>query len=212
MEKIKILIADNHRLFRQSWSIFLDSDPRLTVVGEANCGEETIELANKLLPQIVLIDIHMPGMDVVETARLIFFVSPKTKIICVSSHTQSIDARKMLNAGARGFITKYSTKEEFLSAILEVHSGNMYMCRESLENNIGTGFIKKDDKRNETDSHVKKEIDLIWLVKKGITPEEIAKKLSDSIKTNQIQRRNILKNLNLKTRASLVNFFHNYYC
>ena len=211
MEQIKILIADNHRLFRQSWSIFLDSDPRLTVVGEANCGEETIELASRLLPQIVLIDVHMPGMDVVEIARLIFFVSPKTKIICVSPHSHSAYASKMLNAGARGFITKYSTKEEFLSAIIEVHNGNLYMCRESNENKTMTGFMDKDNEKNKINSSSKKEIELIWLVKTGMSPVEIAKKLSDSIKTNHLQRQNILKRMNLTTRASLVNFFHNYY-
>ena len=212
MEQIKILIADNHRLFRQSWSTFLDSDPRLTVVGEANCGEETIYLASRLLPQIVLIDIHMPGMDVVEIARLIFFVSPKTKIICVSPHSQLAYATKMISAGARGFITKYSTKEEFLSAIIEVHNGNMYMCRESKEHSNISDFITKDDETDRMNLASKKEIKVILLVKKEMSAEEIAKKLSDSIKTNQIQRQNILKKLNLTTRASLINFFHNYYC
>jgi len=212
MEKIKILIADNHRLFRQSWSIFLDSDPRLTVVGEANCGEEAINLASRLLPQIVLIDIHMPGMDVVEIAKLIFFVSPKSKIICVSPHSQSSYATKMINAGARGFITKYSTKEEFLSAIIEVHNGNMYMCSPAKENNLTNDILNKTDKNNNMNTYSKKELELIWLVKKASSSDEITKKVVASIKTNQIQRQNFLKKFNLTTRAALVNFFHNYYC
>src|ERR1700716_432007 len=100
MEKITILIADNHRLFRQSWSIFLDSDPRFSVVGEANCSQETIDLTCPLSPEIVLIDINIHGMDILETSKIIFAQSPKTKIICVSPHTHSLYAKKLLKAGA----------------------------------------------------------------------------------------------------------------
>src|ERR1700738_533092 len=150
MEKITILIADNHMLFRQSWSIFLDSDPRFSVVGEANCGQETIDLSSRFSPQIVLMDINIPGIDVIETAKMIFLLSPKTKIICVSPHTNSIHAKKLLKAGAKGYITKYSTRDEFLAAIIEVHNGNEYICKEIKE--------KEEEENQKINSLTKKEM------------------------------------------------------
>jgi DNA-binding NarL/FixJ family response regulator len=203
MKKITILIADNHRLFMQSWSIFLDSDPRFTVVGEANCGQETIDLTRSLAPEIVLMDMNIPGIDVLETAKTIFVQSPKTKIICVSPYTHSLYAKKLLKAGAMGYITKYSTRGEFLSAIIEVYKGNKYICKEIKDN--------QDEEKNRINSLTKKEMELIWLVKTGFSSKEMAEKLSLSIKTIEVHRYNILKKLNLKNRASLVNFINCYY-
>ena len=148
-------------------------------------------------------DINIPGIDVLETAKTIFVQSPKTKIICVSPHTHSLYAKKLLKAGAMGYITKYSTREEFLSAIIEVYNGNKYICKEIKEN--------EEDEKNRIDSLTKKEMELIWLVKTGFSSKEMAEKLSLSIKTIEVHRYNILKKLNLRNRASLVNFINCYY-
>src|SRR5688572_15088036 len=122
MEKITILIADDHTLVRETWSFILNTDPRFTVVAESGSGEEAIELAKKLRPNVVIMDINLPGMNGIEATQQIRKYSPGTKILGVSLHTQPTYARKMMQNGAMGYVRKNSSREEMFKAILEIRS------------------------------------------------------------------------------------------
>src|SRR5438067_2252311 len=122
-EKISILIADDHTLVRETWSFILNTDPRFTVIAESGSGEEAVELAKNLRPNIVIMDINLPGMNGIEATQLIRKYSPGTKVLGVSLHTQPTYARKMIQKGAMGYVTKNSSREEMFKAITEVQSG-----------------------------------------------------------------------------------------
>src|SRR5215213_8618023 len=112
MEKITILITDDHTLVRETWSFILNNDPRFSVVAQCGTGEEAVELAQTLQPDVVIMDINLPGMNGIEATRLIHKYVPSTRILAVSIHTQPAYTRRMMQSGAMGYVTKNSKKEE----------------------------------------------------------------------------------------------------
>jgi DNA-binding NarL/FixJ family response regulator len=209
MEKITILIADDHTLVRETWSFILNTDPRFKVIAESGSGEDAIEMAKQLRPQIVIMDINLPGMNGIEATQLIRKYSPGSRILGVSLHTQPTYARKMIQKGAMGYVTKNSSREEMFKAIMEIQAGRKYICEEIKnilsEQVIGGG----DDQQGGLNSLSQREIEIITFIKKGNSSKEIADTLNISVKTVEVHRYNILKKLNLKNAAALVNFINN---
>lgn len=208
MEKITILIADDHTLVRETWSFILNTDPRFTVIAESGSGEEAIELSQKLRPNIVIMDINLPGMNGIEATQQIRKFSPASKILGVSLHTQPTYARKMIQKGAMGYVTKNSSKEEMFKAITEIHAGKKYICEE-IKNILSDQVISGEDQNTGLNSLSQREIQIISYIKKGDSSKEIAEALNISVKTVEVHRYNVLKKLNLKNAAALVNFINN---
>ena len=208
MDKITILIADDHTLVRETWSFILNTDPRFSVIAESGSGEEAVELAKKLRPNIVIMDINLPGINGIEATQQIRRFSPGSRILGVSLHTQPTYARKMMQKGAMGYVTKNSSREEMFKAILEIHEGKKYICDE-IKNILSEQVISGDDTQAGLNSLSQREIEIISYIKNGHSSKEIADKLSISVKTVEVHRYNILKKLNLKNAAALVNFIHN---
>ena len=208
MDKISILIADDHTLVRETWSFILNTDPRFSVVAESGSGEEAVELAKKLRPNIVIMDINLPGMNGIEATQQIRKYSPGSRILGVSLHTQPTYARKMMQKGAMGYVTKNSSREEMFKAILEIQAGKKYICDE-IKNILSEQVISGDDPQTGLNSLSQREIEIISYIKKGFSSKEIADALNISVKTVEVHRYNILKKLNLKNAAALVNFINN---
>lgn len=208
MEKITILIADDHTLVRETWSFILNTDPRFSVVAESGSGEEAVELANKLRPHIVIMDINLPGMNGIEATQLIRKYSPGSKVLGVSLHTQPTYARKMIQKGAMGYVTKNSSREEMFKALMEIHNGRKYICDE-IKNILSEQVISGEDSQTGLNALSQREIEIIAYIKKGFSSKEIADALHISVKTVEVHRYNILKKLNLKNAAALVNFINN---
>ena len=208
MEKITILIADDHTLVRETWSFILNTDPRFQVIAESGSGEEAIELAQKLRPNIVIMDINLPGMNGIEATQQIRKYAPGTKILGVSLHTQPTYARKMIQKGAMGYVTKNSSKEEMFKAITEIYEGKKYICEE-IKNILSDQVISGNEEQSGLNSLSQREIEIISYIKKGNSSKEIADALNISVKTVEVHRYNVLKKLNLKNAAALVNFVNN---
>lgn len=208
MDKITILIADDHTLVRETWSFILNTDPRFTVVAESGSGEEAVELAKKLRPNIVIMDINLPGINGIEATQQIRKFSPGSRILGVSLHTQPTYARKMMQKGAMGYVTKNSSREEMFKAILEIQGGKKYICDE-IKNILSEQVISGEDPQTGLNSLSQREIEIISYIKKGNSSKEIADALNISVKTVEVHRYNILKKLNLKNAAALVNFINN---
>ena len=208
MDKITILIADDHTLVRETWSFILNTDPRFTVVAESGSGEEAVELSKKLRPNIVIMDINLPGINGIEATQQIRKFSPGSRILGVSLHTQPTYARKMMQKGAMGYVTKNSSREEMFKAILEIQAWKKYICDE-IKNILSEQVISGDDPQTGLNSLSQREIEIISYIKKGDSSKEIADSLSISVKTVEVHRYNILKKLNLKNAAALVNFINN---
>ena len=208
MEKISVLIADDHKLIRETWSYILNNDERFQVVAECGDSEQAVEVAKQKRPNIVLMDINMlpiSGFDATERIRK---VSPASRIIGVSMHSQPAYAKKMLQIGAKGYVTKNSSKEEMIKAILDVHNGGKYICVE-IKNNISELVLEENRDVPNVNALTEREIQIINLIKEGQSSKEIASTLNISLKTVEVHRHNVLKKLKLKNSASLVNFINN---
>lgn len=206
MKKISILIADDHLLIRQAWSILLGSHADFSVVAECESGEEAVALAKTLQPDIILMDINLKGMNGIEATRQICTFAPGTKIVAVSLHSQPAYARKMMQMGAAGYVTKNSSRQEMIEAILQILSGKRYICKEikdilsdqMLSGNPETGYQALS----------KREREIISSIRKGESSKEIATALGLSAKTVEVHRYNILKKLKIKNTAALIHFIN----
>jgi DNA-binding NarL/FixJ family response regulator len=207
MDKITILLVDDHKLIRDSWSFILNSDPRFSVIGETDSGEQAIEIAKTKKPRIILMDVNMTPVNGFDATQQIHKFSPESRIIAVSMHSMPAYAKKMLQLGAMGYVTKNSSKDEMITAIIEVNSGKKYICEE-VKNILAQLELDEDSDHADMNTLSRREIDIVKLLKEGLSSKEIAQQLDISLKTVEVHRYNILKKLKLKNTAALVNFIN----
>jgi len=203
---ISILIADDHKLIRETWTIILNRDSRFKVIGSCSNSEDAVKMTGDLHPDVVLMDINMLPFSGIEATRQIREISPDTKIIGVTMHSQPAYAKKMLQLGASGYVTKNSSKEEMVEAILQVSEGKKFICEEIKEliseASEDTGMVEAVNTLTE------REMDVINLIKNGNSSKDISIKLQISIKTVEVHRHNILKKLKLKNAAALIHYMY----
>ena len=207
MKQISIVLVDDHKLIRDSWSFILNSDPRFTVVGETSKGEEAVKIVKTLRPDIVLMDVNMTPVNGFDATKMISKYSPGSKVIAVSMHTMPAYAKRMMQVGAMGYVTKNSSKDEMIKAIIEVSSGRKYICEE-VKNILAHKELEEETAPGDMNNLSRREIDIIQLIKQGQSSREIALQLDISLKTVEVHRYNILKKLKLKNTAALVNFIN----
>lgn len=208
MEKITILLVDDHKLIRDSWCFILNSDPRFQIIGETSGGDEAIELAKTRKPQIVLMDVNMSPVNGFDATRQIRKFSPGSKVIGISMYTMPAYAKRMLQMGAMGYVTKNSSKDEMFEAIVEVNNGNKYVCDEVKDILAHQELEEEGVGLPDMNILSRREIEIVQLIREGLSSKEIAPRLDISLKTVEVHRYNILKKLNLKNTASLVNFIN----
>jgi len=132
-DRIRLVIVDDHQMVRETWRMLLERDERIDVIGECGSGEEAIVTAGTLKPDVMLMDINMYPMNGLEATREISQLHPSIKIIGVSINNQPTYVRNMMQAGAVGYVTKNSPRDEMLEAITKVHNGETYICKEIKE-------------------------------------------------------------------------------
>ena len=206
MKVITVLIADDHKLIRDLWLFSLNSDPRFKVVAETSSGTEAVKLALDLRPDIIITDINMNPVDGFEITRMIRKVIPAAKIIGVSMHSIPIYVKRLMNEGAVGYVTKNSTRNEMITAILEVYKGNKFICDEIKDILANRELANDFNGQPDLNTLSKREVEITKCIRYGASSREIAEKLNISVKTVEVHRYNILKKLSLKNTASLVNF------
>jgi two-component system invasion response regulator UvrY len=205
MEKIRIMIVDDHKLIRESLTTILSDQPFYEVVAICSTAEEGLRLAEIEKPDILITDINMPGMTGIDSIPVWKKVSPATKIIGMSLYTQPSYAKKMFQSGAHGYVTKNSPLEELFMAIKDVQSGKRYICNE-IKNKLSEQLLQDETTDKEISLLSNREIMIIELIRQGFSSKELAKELCISPKTVEVHRYNILKKLNLSNTAALVNF------
>jgi len=206
MPKITLLLVDDHQLILDAWTFLLNNDERFKVVGTARDANAVFEMITPLRPNVVLCDINLLPVDGIEVTRKIRKLSPAAKIIGVSVHNIPAYTRKMIEAGASGYVTKNSPVEELKKAIVEVHEGRKFICNEIKEKLAESELI--DEPETRVAKLTGKELDIINSVKEGLSSKEIANKLHIALKTVEVHRYNILKKLHLRNTAALVNFIN----
>jgi DNA-binding NarL/FixJ family response regulator len=207
MKKITILIADDHKLVRQIWTVFLNNQERFLVTHSTGDASEAVFLATKHAPDIVLMDISMQPLSGIEATKKIREVAPASRIIGVSVYSQPSYARKILDAGARGYVTKNSSKEELVKAILDVHNGQKYICTEiqSIIAELMLGKVHGEKSINELTA---RELEIIDLVKEGKSSREIGEILHITLKTAEVHRHRILKKLGQPNSSAMINYMN----
>jgi DNA-binding NarL/FixJ family response regulator len=202
-----ILIIDDHTLVRETWSFILDRHPGFSVVGECGSAEEGIELVGTLRPDIIILDINLPGLNGLDAVVPLHQQSPSSKILGVSMHTEPTYARRMVQKGAMGYVTKNSAREEMFRAITEICQGRKYICQE-IKNKIAEQVMSDEELGLSTLTD--RELDIIARIRKGDSSKEIAESLGIKTKTIEVHRYNILHKLKLKNTAALINFINHH--
>jgi DNA-binding NarL/FixJ family response regulator len=201
-----ILIVDDHRLIRQTWSFILNNNPGYEVTGECSNAQEAIELAASIRPDIIILDINLPDISGIEAVPLLLKSCPTSKIVGVSMHNQPAYARRMFKHGAMGYVCKSSSSREMLDALEQVSKGNRYLCNEIKE--VFANQIISDINKQSLNALSKREIEIIGHLKKGRSSKEIAEELFIAARTVEVHRYNILRKLNLKNTVALINFIN----
>ena len=192
---MKIYIVDDHQLFREGLKFLLSNCDYISVIFEASNGEELIKNIAQVHPDIILMDIEMPGMNGIEATRECLKIFPETKIIALSMYGNENYYTGMIDAGAKGFLLKNSKFDDVQRAIAEVSQGNNYFSPEIL-NGIIKNLNKKKDAAKNSDL-TSREIEVLYSICKGLSNLEIAESLSLSKRTVDKHRENIL----LKTQS-----------
>ncbi len=199
MSKIDILIVDDHHLIAQAWNTILSSVENFNVIGSASGTKEAIQMANSYRPNIVLMDINLKDGDGFDCTDEITNTLPNVRIIGLSIHDDTALVKKILNKGAKGYLTKNSSKEELIKAIEQVNDGNQYICSEIKDKYVNSMFGDGGSDPELTN----REIEIVKLIAKGFTSKDIGLQLNVSNRTIDTHRHNILKKLDIPNSAQL---------
>jgi two-component system, NarL family, response regulator NreC len=208
MSKIRLLLVDDHEIVRAGLRMLFLAEPDMTIVGEAGSGQEALRLVGELKPDVVLMDVAMPGMTGIEATRRIKEAHPDTAILALTMYEDEQYFFEMLHAGASGYIPKRAAPDDLVSAIRVVSSGNVflyaslaqYLVNEVL-NQPGNSVIDSD-----TEELTAREREVLIYIAEGNTNREIAEKLVISPKTVDRHRENIMRKLNMHNRVELVKY------
>lgn len=204
MDKIRILIADDHQLFRNGLKILLNAFPEFEVTGEASNGLEFLKLLRNSEADIALMDINMPEMDGIEATRKGLKLCPSINIIALSMYGEEGYYYKMVDAGAKGFLIKDSDISEVKEAIITVRKGGNYFSQELLYHVIQK--IKHREIESRSANLSKREKEILFKICEGFSNQEIADTLFISKRTVDKHRANLLGKTNSKNTASLILF------
>lgn len=207
MAKLRILLAEDHRIMREGLKRLIDEQPNMEVVGEADDGVDAWQKACELEPDIILMDVSMPRMNGADATAKIRELCPQVKVIALTAHRASAYLSQMLKAGASGYVLKHGAFDELLDAIQTVSKGGRYIDRASQEvmlNAPPDNVTWKGEPQGKPLSE--REIQVISLVANGYTNKEIANKLAISVKTVESHKANSMQKLDLKSRAEIVDY------
>lgn len=201
---IKILIADDHRVFIDGMTALLQSVNGIKVIGDAENGELLVEKAGSLKPDVILMDVQMPVKDGIQATKEIHQHFPDIKIIALTMHNESGVIKKMLEVGAAGYVLKTIDKAELIEVIKKVASGQKHFSAEVTSRLMNDFSVKQAP--SPLDTLTKREKEILSLIAQGLTDKEIAEKVFLSPLTIITHRKNILSKLGLKNKVEITRF------
>lgn len=204
---IRILLVDDHQIFREGLRALLEGQKNFTVIGEAQEGREAVRLAKELKPDVVVMDVSMPRLSGTEATRQIVSAHPDTKVLCLSMYADRRFVTAALEAGAKGYILKDCAFEEFVQAINSIHAKETYLCTRVTQGVLN--HYKSHQKplgRASPTQLSPREREILQVIAEGLSTREIADQLNVSIKTINTHREHIMEKLNLNNLADLVKY------
>ncbi len=210
MEKIKVVLADDHVLVRNGIKALLEDESNVEVIDEASDGKEAIEVLGRTNPDILIVDIRMPEMNGIEVVTEIHRLSIKTKTLVLSMHDSEEYVVKAIQAGADGYLLKGASKEEFMKALHKIVAGGKYFTGD-VTNIIMSNFVNNEPKeqkeltKKQPFKLTKRESQILSLVLELKNNKDIADALNISKRTAEVHRFNLMKKLEVKNLIELIN-------
>jgi two-component system invasion response regulator UvrY len=198
---IKVLLVDDHELVRTGIESLLNASGNISVIGIAKCGEEAVEVIDKVSPDVVLMDINMPGIGGIEACRRLLQHHPNLKIIALSVLNDGPIPQQILNMGVKGFITKSSTVIEMVSAIQRVMEGKRFLCSDVANNLAFSNLLGNEKSPFAKLSH--RESEVVTLILQGKSIKEMSELLVLSDKTINTYRYRVYEKMGVKNDVEL---------
>lgn len=201
---IQVIVADDHHLNRRGVCVLLSAYNDIQVVGEASTGIEAVELATKLKPDVVILDLTMPLMDGSQAARIILSGDIPTKIIILTMHTDTVTAQKLLRAGVKGYLLKTSLAEELPLAIRAVSQGQVYLSPAITDSILDTFLNSEENRIVPAELLTPEEQEVLQLIAEGHPNSAVAEILTISVNTVEKHRASLMSKLNAHDLPSLM--------
>ncbi len=206
IKKIKVLLADDHAMVRQGFTVLLNAQPDIEVIGEAADGNEMVELAENLHPDVVLADISMPNLNGIEATKLIHQRNPEMPVVMITTHTSSSYVVRALRNGARGYVVKNDDFQHVIQAIKAVILGQRYLSTLVSEQIIDAVVMGTSMEFNLDERISIREREILQLIAEGNSNSQIAKKLVISARTVETHRTNIMRKLELNSQIDILRY------
>ncbi len=205
-EGIRVLVADDHALFRQALRGILSTEPDLELIGEAGDGEEAVRMATELVPDVVLMDVRMPKLAGIDAARQISTELPTTKIVMLTVSDEDGDLFEAIKAGASGYLLKEVDPAEIADAVRQIHAGQSLLSPAVASKLVSefAALSKRADEKAMRPSLTDRELEVLTLAADGLTNRQIGRRLEISENTVKNHIRNILEKLHLHSRMEAV--------
>lgn len=203
-EKIRVLLVDDHEVLRDGLRLLLEGEPDIVVIGEAADGQQALERAKELEPDVIVMDLGLPDMSGIEVTRQIVRDDPEMKILVLSMHTKNEFVIKAIESGASGYVPKASTHESLLVAIRTVSGGKRYL-HPLAANALMENYIDQESSLQQRFQKLtEREQDVFCLSAKGFTSKEIGEQLIISPKTVDTYRQRAFEKLGIEHRSELI--------
>lgn len=199
---ISVLLTDDHALVRSGIRRLLEDSGQVNIVGEADCGEQSLIMTQSLNPDVILMDVNMPGIGGVEACRRILQRDPKQKIIVLTVHSEQTFPKRMLEIGAKGYLTKECAVDEMIEAIKQVNNGKSYIAT-SIAQQLALSLLPGNGE-NPIDRLSRREFQVMLMISNGLSNIEMSDKLCLSPKTISTYRLRLLEKLDAHNEVDLI--------
>jgi DNA-binding NarL/FixJ family response regulator len=203
---LRILVADDHATVRQGLKLLIDSQPDMGVVGEAADGNDVLEQATALNPDVVVMDISMPGMSGLVATRALKHAQPAVAVVALTRHEDDTFLEELLRAGASGYVLKQSAPTAFLQAIRAVAAGGVYVDP-AMTSRVADGLLDHRPTSDRSRASIsERESDVLRLIAIGHSNKEVAARLDISVKTVEVHKANAMRKLGLTGRIDVIRY------
>ena len=212
-ERVGVLIAEDHTIVRHALRVLLECDPGIKVIAEARSGREAVQMWSDLEPEVVLMDVAMPGLNGLEATKQILRALPSAKVLVLSSYTDDEHVRRFIEVGAIGYLAKDCSADELIDAVWEAHRGNAVFSAEignRLREHLQKNFVAGVHLSSHSQQLTSRELEVLQLIAEGYANKQTAAELAISIKTVEKHRQRIMDKLDIHQTAGLTRYAINH--
>jgi DNA-binding NarL/FixJ family response regulator len=206
MDKLRIILAEDHQTVREGIKLLVNSQPDMEVIGEADNGGAAIKEVQKLAPDIIVMDISMPELNGLKATRKLKQVCPAVKVLTLTRHTDDAYLQQLIEAGASGYVLKQSAPTELIRAIRAVAGGNSYIDP-TLTSKLFGGYASRVALRGDRKGNLtERESEVLRMIAWGYSNKEIAARLNVSVKTIEAHKANAMRKMDMRSRIDIVRY------